>query len=65
VSENRCGGLIPSETTCDQAKIAAVTASAFASERERVLASGMNDFLRKPYRAEEVFDCLTRHLGVR
>jgi signal transduction histidine kinase/CheY-like chemotaxis protein len=46
-------------------KIVAVTASAFASQREEVLASGFDDFLRKPYRHQEVFDCLGRHLGIR
>jgi CheY-like chemotaxis protein len=48
-----------------EVKIAAVTASAFASERESVLAAGMDDFVRKPYRAAEIFDCLARHLGIR
>jgi CheY-like chemotaxis protein len=48
-----------------EVKIAAVTASAFASQREEVLAAGLDDFLRKPYRAGEVFDCLAKHLGVR
>jgi signal transduction histidine kinase/DNA-binding response OmpR family regulator len=46
-------------------KIVAVTASAFASQREEVLAAGFDDFLRKPYRANEIFDCMARHLGVR
>ncbi len=46
-------------------KIVALTASVFAEERGQVLAAGMVDFIRKPYRAEEVFDCLVRHLGVR
>lgn len=46
-------------------KIAAMTASAFASEREEVLAAGMDDFVRKPYRPAEIFDCLARHLPVR
>jgi signal transduction histidine kinase/DNA-binding response OmpR family regulator len=46
-------------------KIAAVTASAFASQREEVLAAGLDDFLRKPFRSGEIFDCLARHLGVR
>jgi len=46
-------------------KIAAVTASAFASQREEVLAAGLDDFLRKPYRPAEIFDCMARHLGVR
>ena len=46
-------------------KIAAVTASAFASQREEVIAAGFDDFLRKPYRDREIFDCMARHLGVR
>ena len=45
-------------------KVAAVTASAFLSEREEVLAAGVDDFVRKPYRASEIFDCMARHLGV-
>jgi signal transduction histidine kinase/DNA-binding response OmpR family regulator len=48
-----------------EVKIVAVTASAFASQRDEVLAVGMDDFLRKPYRSREIFDCMARHLGVR
>jgi CheY-like chemotaxis protein len=48
-----------------EVKIAAVTASAFASQREEVIAAGFNDFLRKPYRPKEIFECMARHLGVR
>lgn len=48
-----------------EVKIVAVTASAFASERDLVMAAGMDDFLRKPYRWAEVFECLKLHLGVR
>ena len=43
----------------------AVTASAFASQREEVIAAGFDDFLRKPYRSRQIFDCMALHLGVR
>lgn len=46
-------------------KIAAVTASAFAEQREEMLAAGLDDFVRKPYLASEIFDCMTRQLGIR
>ena len=46
-------------------KIVAITASVFTSQREEVLAAGFNDFLRKPYRPNEIFDCMARLLGVR
>lgn len=48
-----------------EAIIIALTASSFVEEREEILADGCNDFIRKPYREEEIFDALTRHLGVR
>lgn len=48
-----------------EVKIAAVSASSDATERASVLAANMDDFLRKPYRASEIFDCLAQHLGVR
>ncbi len=45
-------------------KIAAMTAAAFESDREHVLAAGMDDFVRKPFRPAEIFDCLARHLPI-
>jgi len=48
-----------------EVKIAAVTASVFSSDREEVLAAGVDDFIRKPYRPSEIFDCMARHLGLR
>ncbi|MRR33661.1 response regulator [bacterium] len=45
-------------------KIAACTASVFSEEQDQCLSAGMDDFIRKPYRADEVFDCLARNLGI-
>ena len=45
--------------------IVALTASAFEEDRERVMASGCDDFLRKPFREEEIFSAMERHLGLR
>ena len=49
----------------DKVKIIAVTASAFMEEQQEMLAAGMDDFVRKPYRFDEIYDCLARQLGVR
>jgi CheY-like chemotaxis protein len=48
-----------------EVKIAAVTASGFSSERGEVLAAGLDDYVRKPYRPQEIFECMARHLGLR
>jgi ligand-binding sensor domain-containing protein/signal transduction histidine kinase/CheY-like chemotaxis protein len=48
-----------------EVKIIALSASVFAHERAEVLAAGLDDFARKPYRPQEIFDCMARHLGVR
>ena len=45
-------------------KIIAVTASAFMEQRQEMLQAGMDDFVRKPYRAHEIYDCLAKHLGL-
>jgi signal transduction histidine kinase/ActR/RegA family two-component response regulator len=46
-------------------RIAGVSASAFPSEREEILAAGLDDFVRKPYVPNDIFDCMARHIGVR
>jgi signal transduction histidine kinase/DNA-binding response OmpR family regulator len=46
-------------------KIIALTASVFKEERNNIVAAGMDDFVRKPYHPEELFDCLVKNLGVR
>ncbi|MCC6527089.1 MAG: response regulator, partial [Polyangiaceae bacterium] len=48
-----------------EAKIVALSASVFKEDRENVLAVGMDDFISKPFRGGEIFECLTRQLGVR
>lgn len=48
-----------------EVKIVAVTASAFAEQREEMLGAGMDDFVRKPYRFNEIYDCMAKHLGVK
>jgi len=46
------------------ATIAALTASAFAEERDRVLAAGCAEFVRKPFRENDIFRAMQRHLGL-
>jgi CheY-like chemotaxis protein len=48
-----------------EVRIVAISASVFKEERENVMRAGLDDFIRKPYRTNEIFDCLTRNLGVR
>jgi PAS domain S-box-containing protein len=45
--------------------IVALTASAFEEDRAMILSEGCDDYVRKPFREEEIFDTLARHLGVR
>ena len=48
-----------------EVKIVAVTASAFMEERRQMIEAGMDDFVGKPYRANEIYACLSKHLGVK
>lgn len=53
-------------TTQGQATtIIAITASAFEEDRHMILSAGIDDFVRKPFRQQEIFDMLTKHLGVK
>lgn len=45
-------------------KIVAVTASAFMEQRDEMLDAGMDDFVRKPYRFNEIYECLAKQLNV-
>lgn len=48
----------------DKVKIVALTASVFKDQRQEVMDAGSDDFVRKPYRPEELYDCMARHLNL-
>jgi signal transduction histidine kinase/DNA-binding response OmpR family regulator len=49
----------------NKVKIIAVTASVFAEQRNEILDAGMDGYVLKPYRATEIYDSLSKHLGVK
>ncbi|MBU0490823.1 MAG: response regulator [Chloroflexi bacterium] len=52
-------------TTKGQATvIMAVTASALEEDRDIILSEGCDAYIRKPFQEAELFDALTKHLGV-
>jgi predicted ATPase/CheY-like chemotaxis protein len=46
-------------------RIVALTAHALEDERLEILKAGCDDVVRKPYRENELFDALSKYLGVR
>ncbi len=53
-------------TTQGQATaVIALTASMFEEERAVVLSAGCDDFLRKPFRENDIFTAMEKHLGVK
>jgi CheY-like chemotaxis protein len=57
--------LIKSSPQGDAVVIVGLTASAFEEDRVRVIQQGADDFVRKPFKASDIFDVVQRHLGVR
>jgi CheY-like chemotaxis protein len=47
-----------------EARIVALTASAFQEERGKLLQAGMDAVIRKPFRPEEIWECLHQQLGL-
>jgi CheY-like chemotaxis protein len=45
--------------------VAALTAHALEEEREQILAAGCNDFVRKPFREQAIFEVMAKQLGVK
>jgi signal transduction histidine kinase/CheY-like chemotaxis protein len=48
-----------------EVKIVAVTASAFTEQRDEMFKVGMDDFVRKPYRFNEIYECMGKQLGIK
>ncbi len=45
--------------------IIALTANAFEEDRDRAIAAGCDDFVRKPFQEDEIFEKMALYLGVR
>jgi CheY-like chemotaxis protein len=45
--------------------IIALTASSLEEERTIILSAGCDDFVRKPFREAEIFEMMSKHIGVR
>ncbi len=45
--------------------IIALTASTFEQERRAIFSTGCDDFIRKPFREEDIFEIMVKHLGLR
>jgi CheY-like chemotaxis protein len=45
--------------------VIALTASAFEEQRAVVLSAGCDDFVRKPFQESDIFEKMSKHLGVR
>lgn len=56
----RIKGTIKGQTTA----VIALTASVLEEEKAVVLSAGCDDFLRKPFREEEIFQAIHKHLSV-
>jgi CheY-like chemotaxis protein/anti-sigma regulatory factor (Ser/Thr protein kinase) len=49
----------------DAVKIVAVTASVLEERHDEILACGCDEVVRKPFKDHEIFDSMSRHLGIK
>jgi len=55
---------IKSTTKGNATAVIALTASVLEEERAIVLSAGCDDFIRKPFNEQTIFDTLSKHLGI-
>ncbi|MCL2155236.1 MAG: ATP-binding protein [Leptospirales bacterium] len=56
--------LIKSDESGKKTLVISVTASAFEDNKDEVMATGTDDYLRKPFREYELLSLLSKHLGI-
>jgi len=56
--------LIKAMPESDSTKIVTLTASVLGDQKQCAFKNGADDFLGKPYKIYEIFDCMAKHLGV-
>jgi len=49
----------------EEVKIVAVTASVLEERHDEILACGCDEVVRKPFKDHEIFDSMSRHLGIK
>ncbi|MFQ3617094.1 MAG: response regulator [Cyanobacteriota bacterium] len=57
--------LLEADPTASRTRIIALTASAFQEQRQEILNMGCDDFISKPFKREQIFEAIARHLAVR
>jgi signal transduction histidine kinase/CheY-like chemotaxis protein/streptogramin lyase len=55
---------IKSSTKGHAVVVIAVTASALEEDRDIILSEGCDGYIRKPFREQEIFDAMEKHLGI-
>ncbi|MBF0302626.1 MAG: response regulator, partial [Desulfamplus sp.] len=64
ITDNNINDGMTNDRKIDRVAIIALTASAFEEQKNLVLAAGCDDFIRKPFLESEIFDAISRHIGV-